>query len=132
MMVLYSLPHSLPSQVILSDQNTLQPKLSDLCTDEKGRFPIYGPASYVVAYNRDKNSFYEVCEAIWAHWMRIQHEQLALGADDVFYWIDVFAVPHKDVSQPVAAVAEDGGLEKVRPASSFLRPIIHQWKHKLF
>lgn len=65
-------------------------------------------------YRRGADSFYELCEAIWAHWMQLQDEQPGMDADSVFYWIDIFAVPPKAVAEPLGALAQDGSLEQVR------------------
>lgn len=81
----------------------MQPSLSELGTDEKGSFAVYGPTAFVVAYDSSSASFYEVCEAVWVHWMRLLHEQPGLDPDSVFYWIDIFALSPDGLSKPLCA-----------------------------
>jgi hypothetical protein len=97
----------------------LQPAMQELAADERGRFAIYGPAAYIVVYNRTHN-FFEICEAIWAHWMRMQQERPDIDPDQIFYWIDIFALAPEDLSKPLSDYAQHGHLEQVlrlRPAS---------------
>lgn len=94
----------------------MQAKLADLSADEHGRFAIHGPATFVVQYRRGADSFYELCEAIWAHWTLLQDEQPALDAASVFYWLDLFAVPPRAIAEPVGVIAKDGQLEQARPS----------------
>lgn len=101
----------------------MQPKLADLHTDERGRFSIYGPASFVVSYNRTQNSIYELSEAVWAHWSRLRQERPELGDDDVFYWIDLFALPPAQLAGPLSTAAGTGGrLEQVCCQRCLLAP----------
>lgn len=87
----------------------MQPATQDMACDEHGKFPIYGKATFVVAFDRAQHHFYEVCEAIWAHWMQLQHENPDLDADNVFYWLDVFAFSPEEARKPL----EPGDVEKV-------------------
>lgn len=91
----------------------VQARLGELCTDERGRFPVYGPATYAVITRRGADSFYEVCEAVWAHWQRVRAQQPDLDPDAVFYWLDALALPAAEFAAPVAAVAAGGALEQV-------------------
>lgn len=91
----------------------MQPAVQDLAVDERGRFAVYGPASFVVVYDRSKHNFYELCEAIWAHWMRLQQEHPEMDPQQVFYWLDIFAMPPEDLKQPLSNYALKGNLEQV-------------------
>lgn len=92
----------------------MQPRIQELAVDERGPFYIYGQTTFVVTYVRGRQSLYEVCEAVWGHWMRWQKRNPSLDPDSVFYWLDVFAVPAASLAQPLHAVADNGALEKVR------------------
>jgi hypothetical protein len=96
----------------------MQPTLTDFTTDERGRFPMYGDVSFLVHYSRHKHCFFEVCEAVWAHWMRVQQEHPELDRDRIFYWIDIFALSQNQLAKPVSQFAEGGQLEAVRNCSS--------------
>lgn len=91
----------------------MQPSLQELTSDEKGSFALYGPTTFIVAYDSSSASFYEVCEAIWAHWMRLLQAQPDLDADSVFYWIDILAMSPDDLAKPLCASGEQ--LQQVLP-----------------
>jgi hypothetical protein len=103
--------HSFPAGTDVTA--VLQPQMEDLRTDERGSFAVYGPATFVVSYVRSQCSFYELCEAVWGHWMRWQHQNPACDSNAVFYWIDLFALPYANLSKPLSTAAEGGALEKV-------------------
>jgi hypothetical protein len=87
--------------------------VQDMAVDEHGSFAIYGPATFVVVFDRAHHHFYEICEAIWAHWMQLQHGNPNLDASSVFYWIDLFAMSPEEASQPLGNYMEAGVVEKV-------------------
>jgi hypothetical protein len=84
-----------------------------MAADEHGSFAIYGPATFVVAFDRSQHNFYEICEAIWAHWMQLQQCNTNLDANNVFYWIDLFAMSPEEASKPLSSYLEAGAIEKV-------------------
>ena len=90
----------------------MQPATQDMACDEHGKFPIYGNATFVVVFDRAQHHFYEVCEAIWAHWMQLQHDNPDVDANSVFYWMDVFAMSHEEAHKPLQLES----VEKVRTA----------------
>ena len=91
----------------------MQPTLAELTTDEKGPFALYGPTAFLVAYDTGNCSFYEVCEAVWLHWMQLQQEHPGLDADSIFYWIDIFAMSPDELSRPLCAFGDQ--LQQVLP-----------------
>lgn len=88
-----------------------------MAVDEHGQFAIYGPATFVVVFDRSQHHFYENCEAIWAHWMQLQHKNPELDARNVFYWIDMFAMSPDESHKPLADYLAAGSIEKVCSAS---------------
>lgn len=92
----------------------MQPTVDDLATEGGKRFPIYGPATYVVLYNSNQGTFYSLCEAIWSHWMRIQQEQPDVDPDSVFYWIDLFAVSVAELAKPMSQQEHAQDMQAVR------------------
>jgi hypothetical protein len=98
----------------------VQPPLHDLTRDEKGDFRLYGPTAFAVAYDRAAHNFYELCEAVWDHWMRLQQACPGLDPDNVYYWIDVLAMSPADLCKPVSACGEQ--LQRVRWPSGTPRP----------
>eukprot|EP00892_Ulva_mutabilis_P007108 jgi/Ulvmu1/476/UM001_0484.1 len=111
--------HESPSRLHFPPQSALvphRPTLAELTTDEKGSFPLYGPTAFVVVYDASSANFYEVCEAVWVHWMRLQQEQPGLDADSIFYWIDIFAMSPDERSRPLCMFG-DKLLQVVRHAT---------------
>jgi hypothetical protein len=92
----------------------MQPTTEDLASDGSHRFPIYGPASYLVQYDSSQGSFYSLCEAIWSHWMRVQQEQPDLDPDSIFYWIDLFAMSASELAKPMCQQEHAQDLQAVR------------------
>lgn len=92
----------------------VQPRIQELASDERGPFHIYGQTTFVVTYVRAKQSLYEVCEAVWGHWMRWQKRNPHADPDSVFYWLDIFAIPAQSLARPLSGAAADGALDQVQ------------------